>query len=104
MPITFNQDTLSLWIRPVIKDSNGNDTTIENPSWSSSNEALVAIDAQGDGGAVHIIHGARNQTGTATLALEGDADLGQGVVPISHSEEIVVGPGNAASIEFEVVE
>jgi hypothetical protein len=102
MPIEFSQDKDSLTLRAVIKDRNGNDAPVQNPVWNTSDTNLLELTPNGN--TITLTHPARHNSGICSLTLEGDADMGDGVEPIGHSEEVSITLGKAASIAFEVIE
>ena len=99
--IDFNQDKASIQVTADVRDAQGNPAQVENFTWTSSNPALVRNAGQA-GLMVILEHPDRNSTGSCQLSFNADADLGSGVVPISHTEDVIVSAGQGASVSFQV--
>lgn len=83
-----------------LKDREGNPATIDGqPTWATSDPTIASLDVAPDGlSAVAVSH----LVGVATILVEVDADLGEGVKPINGSHEVEV-TGGVATGESIVV-
>jgi len=101
--IGFSQDLATLRVHANILDTQGNAASVQNPAWASSNDDLARQGGTDNGGTTIILeHGSRNATGVCTLTFTCDADLGDGVVSLTHAEDVSVPAGQGASIGFQV--
>lgn len=93
--ITADQK-LPLSIDPTsIKDREGNPASVENIVWATSDPTILTIEPAADNlSAVAVSH----LVGQATVLVEADADLGEGVKTINGSLTVLVEAGQAASI------
>lgn len=71
----------------------GNPASVENATWASSDPSVV-VTASADGSTATAA--AAGPLGTATVTLSGDADLGEGVKPVTGVIDIQVVTGDAA--------
>jgi len=99
--IDFNQDKPTIYVTAEVKDAQGNPAQVQSFRWESSNPDLVTVAGQ-DGLTVVLQHGNRNSTGICQLSFIADADLGEGVVPLSRTEDVNVSAGQGATINFQV--
>ena len=81
-------------------DDQGDQAQVEgDPVWTSSDPATIEVKATADPFVVTVQ--ALGAVGAmATLTVEADADLGEGVVEVIASEQIQVVSGQAASASF----
>jgi hypothetical protein len=98
----FSHDDDELKLRPIIKTRKNQDAEVQDPVWNVSDTALLTIKSV-ESGIVTLTHTSDTSLGIYQIRLEGDADLGDGVEPISHAEEVEVVRGKAYSITFERV-
>jgi hypothetical protein len=93
--ITADQ-TLPLSIDPTsITDREGNPAQVQNVTWATSDPTVITIEPASDNlSAVAVSH----RVGEATILVQADADLGEGVKTLSGSHSISVQAGQAASI------
>lgn len=85
---------VSLAIKPVNKK--GNPAPLDGvPQWSSSDPNVIAVTPAADGLSCVASAGA---TGTATVSVTADADLGAGVTPLAGTVDFDVKPGPAVSL------
>lgn len=75
-----------------ITDKKGNPATIQDPTWASSDESIVTVVGSG----LTATASAVGPLGTATVTLTGDADLGEGVKPITGTLDVEIVAGDAA--------
>lgn len=80
-----------------VTDKRGNPTTLQNPRWSSSDPGILAVGDNGDGTG---LAAATGPVGVATVVIDADADLGDGVVPIQGTAEVEVVAGDAAVVNI----
>lgn len=73
----------------------GNPTTVEDPTWSSSDEAIVAVVADPADASMAIAR-AVGPVGLATVTLNADLELGDGVQPAEAVLDIEVVGGDAS--------
>jgi hypothetical protein len=74
------------------------------PVWASSNEAVATVVPAADGLSATVVAGV---PGDCVISVTADADLGEGVVNLAGTEEIVVVPAAAVTISLtagEIVE
>lgn len=87
----------------AFSDKAGNPAKVQDGSitWSSSDESVVAVTQNPDKPDEATIV-AQGPLGTATISVNADADLGDGVVAVSGSVdvEVVAGEAVAAAINF----
>lgn len=89
---------IDLALGPVV-DKRGNPTTVQNPTWTSSDTSVVTVTASGDGMAC--VAAAAGPLGTATVTLDADGDLGDGVSPLTSAPfDIEVIAGDAVAINI----
>ena len=86
-----NSQQASATIQPV--DKKGQPAPVDGvPVWASSDETIITVESAADGlSAVAVSH----LVGVATILVEVDADLGEGVKPINGSHEVEVTGGVA---------
>lgn len=83
----------------VFVDDVGNPADVEDAAWSSSDDAVIALLETGD--PLTITIQAIGAVGAqATVTVSGDADLGDGVVPVQGSDSIHIVAGQATSVSF----
>lgn len=80
-----------------VTDKRGNPTTLQNPTWTSSDPGVLAVTDNGDGTG---LAAAAGPVGVATVIIDADADLGDGVVPIQGTAEVEVVAGDAAVVNI----
>lgn len=80
--------------KPV--DAKGNETSVQDGSvaWNSSDETVATVSADADNPLKATVT-PTGKTGTATIEISVDADLGEGVTTITGSADITVIAGNA---------
>lgn len=101
--INFSQDLANLRVHANILDAQGNPAAVQNPIWASTNEDLARQGGTDNGGTtITLEHGSRNATGMCILTFTCDADLGDGVVSLTHAEDVNVSAGQGASIGFQI--
>jgi hypothetical protein len=84
-------------IQPV--DAKNNPAPVDGvPVWSSSNPAVLTVTASEDGMSATIT--AVGPLGTAQVAVTADADLGEGVSPITGVLDVEVKASNAVSLSI----
>lgn len=88
------RDTEQVDLSYTAVDSRGNPAVVQNPTWESSDSSVVTVTASADGATA--VAAAAGPLGSATVTLTGDADLGEGVSPITGVLDIQVVAGNAA--------
>lgn len=82
----------------TITDKKGQPAKVDGvPVWTSSNEAVATVDASDDGMTATVKGGV---PGVATISVQADADLGEGVTPLAGADDVTVVPGGAASISL----
>jgi len=86
------KDTQETALSVTVLDKRGNPATVQNPGFTSSDPAIVAV---ADGG-LTAVASAAGPLGTATVTFTGDADLGDGVSPIKGVLDVQVVGGDAA--------
>jgi hypothetical protein len=69
------------------------------PVWKSSDESVATVVPSADGMSASIVS-VDGAEGTATISVEGDADLGAGVVPVGASDTVLVTSPQASSASF----
>lgn len=79
-----------------VTDKRGNPATVQNPSFASSDEAVVSVVDEG----LTAVASAVGTPGTATVTFTGDADLGEGVSPITGVLDVEVVAGDAAVVNI----
>jgi hypothetical protein len=79
------------------KDRKGNPAEIQNPVWASSDETVAQVTAGADGlsALVDTIG-----VGQANIVVSGDADMGDGVKPITGTLGVTVTKGSATVLEI----
>lgn len=85
----------------VAKDKFGNVTSLdskEKPAWAVSDPALADLAIAEDGMSADVMP--KGPVGNFLLQVSGDADLGDGVKPITGEASIELLPGEAVSIEL----
>jgi hypothetical protein len=75
-------------------DSRGNPAPVHDAAWTSSDLALLTITVNATDANKAVVK-AVGPTGTALVTYTADADLGQGVVPIIATMDVVLNPGQA---------
>lgn len=80
----------------TVTDKRGNPATVQNPSFASSDEAVVSVVDEG----LTAVASAVGTPGTATVTFTGDADLGEGVSPITGVLDVEVVAGDAAVVNI----
>jgi hypothetical protein len=81
-----------------VTDKRGNPTAVQNATWSSSDPSVLGVAAGPDGMTATAV--AAGPAGTAVVTVDGDADLGDGVSPISGAADFQVVAGDAAIINL----
>jgi hypothetical protein len=87
------------------KDNDGTPTTLENPTAHSSNDLVFGVGPiEIDGLKIKcpLLPGEQHTVGIAQLVLQGDADLGAGVEPLTWNVDIKVKPDNATDFDITV--
>lgn len=79
-----------------VTDKRGNPTTVQNPTWTSSDPSVLTVTGAADGMSATAY--AAGPVGTASIVLDADADLGDGVTPIQGVAEVEVVAGDAAIV------
>lgn len=82
----------------VVTDKKGNPAPVEDASWGSDNNLLTIV--VGDDPLKASVS-AVGPLGTALVSFTADADLGDGVVPLAGTLEVVVGAGQASVVEIQ---
>lgn len=82
----------------AVTDRVGNPTTLQNPAWSSSDESILAVTPGADG--TTATFRAVGPLGVASIHLDADADLGDGVEPIQGIVDVEVVAGNATTVNI----
>ncbi len=96
---TILRDSQQVALSYTATSKKGNPTSVQDPAWSSSDESVVTVAGNTTGGATAKAVG---PTGTATITLTGDADLGEGVKPVRGVLDIEVVAGDAAVFNITV--
>jgi len=86
------KDTQETALSVTVLDKRGNPATVQNPGFASSDPAIVAVADSG----LTAVASAAGPLGTATVTFTGDADMGDGVSPITGVLDIEVVAGDAA--------
>jgi hypothetical protein len=83
-----------------VMDRKGNPASVQNPQWSSSEPetAIVTVDATNPLKAVVKAVGVVDEA--SMVLFEADADLGDGVLPIIATLDVVVTAGQAVVVEL----
>jgi hypothetical protein len=98
MLILTDEQKVSLSVRFTTKA--GNPARVDGtPVWASSNPAVIAVVASEDG--VSAVATTVGPVGEAQVSVTADADLGEGVRPVSAVLDIVVQPAEAVSASIE---
>jgi hypothetical protein len=94
---TLTTDQFYQAVALTITDSKGRPAEVdEPPTWASSDETVLTVTVASDGMSADINTVA---VGTARVTVTADADLGEGVVPITGvTEDIIVTSGSVASV------
>jgi hypothetical protein len=83
----------------AIKDIAGNPAQVDGPlAWSVSDPSVITLEVSNDGLSAFVI--AQGPLGTSQVSVEGDADLGEGVRPITVIGDIEVRASEAVSLEM----
>ncbi len=83
----------------AFKDKKGNPATVDGaPIWGVDNPNVLAITPAADGLSCDV--SAVGPLGTALVSVQADADLGEGVVPIAGSLEVMITSGAAETVEI----
>lgn len=98
---TILRDSQQAELSYTATSKRGNATTVADAAWSSSDESIATVTANSAGGATVKAVG---PTGTATITLTGDADLGEGVKPVRGVLDVEVVAGDAAVFNITVAE
>lgn len=79
------------------KDRAGNPAAVEagKTVWSSSDETVLTVTAIDESSALVVAVG---PLGTATVTVSADADLGEGVVPVTDSADVEIVAGQASNL------
>lgn len=85
---------VSLSIAPV--SAAGNPAPVENVVWTSSNPEVLEVVASEDG--LTAVASTVGPLGTAQVTVVADADLGEGVVPLTGILDVVVVGSQAVSL------
>lgn len=85
-----------------IKDRVGNATTLQDPTWSVTDPAVIELTVAADGlsGSGRAV----GPLGVCDLHLDADADLGDSVVPIQGITEFEVVPSRATVVNIRIGE
>lgn len=81
-----------------VRDRKRNPTRIDDPVWSSSDESVLVIAVSEDG--MNAAASAVGPLGAATITLTADADLGEGVRPLTGTLDVEVVPGDASVVNI----
>ncbi len=84
-----------------IKDRKGNPTTVQNPLWASSDESILTLIPDPGGDPLAVTAHAVGALGAALVTFTADADLGDGIVPIIGTLDVVVLVGQAVALEIQ---
>ena len=79
-----------------VRDSRGNVAQVQGPSWASSDSAILEVTASEDG--MSAVARAVGPVGSAMVTFTGDADMGEGVVPIIGTLDFIVTAGQAVAV------
>lgn len=82
-----------------VKDRKGNPASVQDPTWASSDSGVLALQVDPSDPLKATIS-AVGPTGAALVTFQGDADLGEGVMPIVGTLDVVVIAGQATVIEI----
>lgn len=94
MLVLTDTQQCDLTLQPV--DKKGQPAAIDGtPSWSSSNEAVVAVAVSANGLSATLVAGI---LGTAQINVTADADLGAGVVAVTGTLDVQVVAGQAVAV------
>jgi len=80
-------------------DKHGNPAQVESCNWLTDNSDVLALTPSGDG--LSCLVAARGPMGAARLTLSGDADMGEGVIPIIGTLDFEVTAGQASQVALE---
>jgi hypothetical protein len=96
MPALILTDEQKVQLNVAFKTAAGNPARVDGtPAWSSSDETVITVVPSEDGlSATALASGA---LGVAQVVCEADADLGEGVRPITGTLDIEVRPAEAVS-------
>lgn len=89
-------DTHQVPFALVVLDAKGNPAEVENVVWASTDESLLIVVTASDGKSA--VAAAVGPLGTAQVTVTADADLGEGVVPISGLADVTIVASAAVSI------
>lgn len=86
----------------VAKDADGNPATVENPVWAVSDETILQlVGPEDDDPGLERLVKAVGPAGEAKVTVTCDADLGEGVRPLTGFADFVVQGGEAVVIELQ---
>jgi|SRR5215208_2651826 len=91
-----DHQVIELSITP--KDRDGDVVDVENVTWASSDEGVARLEPSADG--LKCVAVSTGQVGTATVSCTADADLGDGIEPITQECELTVVQSNAQSLNM----
>lgn len=99
MAFSFSLDQVA-GLAVVAEHRDGSAASVQDAMWSSSNEAVVSVVDGGFDAATgqYSASAVSVSVGEAQVAFSGDADLGDGVKPVSFVYDLVVTQGSAVFI------
>jgi hypothetical protein len=94
----FNMtDTQQVVLTVAFLDKKGNPAVVQGPpTWASSDPTIVAVTPSADGLSATAV--AAGPEGQATVTVTGDADPGDGVVNVTGTLDITIGPSQAVNV------
>lgn len=85
----------------VVEDSKGNPAAVDGiPNWSVSNPTLLTVEPSVPDG-MSAVPRAVDPVGTSQVSVQVDADLGEGVKPITGLLEVQLLAGDAVTVDIE---
>ena len=91
-------DTQDCGLAVTAKDRKGAAAIVQNPTWESSDPAVVTVTADPNDGTKATV--SAQAPGTALITFKADADLTDGVLDVIGTADVVVGAGQASVIEI----
>lgn len=85
----------------VVEDGKGNPAAVDGiPSWSVSNPTLLTVEPSVPDGMSAVLR-AVDPVGTSQVSVQVDADLGEGLKPITGLLEVQLLAGDAVTVDIE---
>jgi hypothetical protein len=83
-----------------ITDRRGNPAQVQNPVWTSSDTTIATVTPD-PADPLKAVVAAVGPVGAALISFDGDADLGEGVLDIIGTLDVVVIAGTAFAVEIQ---